>query len=422
MDLSEIFGRIAEPGGQLDQSLGVDAPDMPAEDPVESYHTNYWQRLLEGLRGAQPVQGPAGSETAFLGGLESGLGAAGSRVSAAQKEFEVSHATRRKLIDQERRDASIQTRRERMAALGGIQKRTQDQQDEVAKEEAKKIPIDDPMIANQPKLAPYKGQNLTKDRIDLITAETPAEKSKRVAAEKKAEADAQPQDEPLSDAAINTLVDIRLAGGPDPSFGMGKAGVRNKTRYYEGLAKSGVSGADIVANTAQRAADQGNLTNLTKQMGTMEAAERTLSGTTSVLRNTIKKVPDTGSPFLNSFVRPGMEKLFGSKDVSNFNTALGTVQKEFARILYSGTAGNQQLTDSQAADLRASLGPNFTKAQLLGALNIYDMDKGFRLKAQRAEIADTHRRLQLNGRRGAPPPPNRDQTQAEYDSIYGGPH
>lgn len=269
----------------------------------------------------------------------------------------------------------------------------------------------------------------TAPKFDWATA-TPAERQTHldeVKAEHQAMASgttaAAPEEAPLDEGTLKTLAQIRIAGGPDPSFGMGKAGVANKTKYYQMLSKLGGSGSDIVTNSAGAKADRESLAALQKMYDSSTAFESTALKNSKVLLDTMQKIPDAGAPWINTPLRSVNKNLLGSNELAAYNTALQTVKPEFARILSSPTMAGQ-LTDAARKEMDKAMGDNATVGQIVAAVNILTQDAHNRTTSYSDQLKEIRARLKartpgasLNGAIAPAAPATVPQTQ--YDFVNG---
>jgi hypothetical protein len=189
--------------------------------------------------------------------------------------------------------------------------------------------------------------------------------------------------------------------GQMPPMGMGKAGVAVRqqiiTRAAQLASGTGpplVTGTgDLASNRAGYTADTGSLKAIQANLDAVTAFKNTAFKNVDQVYAALDKIPDTGSPVANDFARGVAQKVFGSKEVSNFNTALQVIKPEFARIMSQpGLTG--QLTDQAQGDVKAVLGGSFTRAQLRGAIDVLKQDSNNR------EQMYTQQRDAIKGRIG----------------------
>lgn len=176
---------------------------------------------------------------------------------------------------------------------------------------------------------------------------------------------------PLSEAAQNLLAKNFAISGQIPSLGMGAAGTRVQILNR---AAQKYPNADIAANRAQYEADKASLRQLQGSYQGVSAFEKTALANADVLLATVDKVPQTGNRVLNKATR-ALYSTFGDPNVTAFNAALKIVGPEFSRILQSGgQLSGMMLTDSARKDIEQVLSGDFTKAQLVSAVNILRQD------------------------------------------------
>lgn len=388
----------------LDELLGIVPPEMPADVPAQQFQATPWQRVLEGLSSAE-LPRPRGFGESLLSGLTSQLGSQGSQVAEARKKFEATQAARQAKVDAQRLEATKELNKLRNERLGKIQEAGL----KAPAKAGELVPIDPTLVEAYPRLKPFLGTSMSAERLRFYTQET--------AADKKA---AQGGDEQMMNPdALRARVSIFRAGGPEPSFGMGKAGVANRVAFNDELARQmkseGITGGDVMGGRATQVAERTNLVNLARGLGTVRQQQRTAASNAQTLLGTLSKVPDTGIPLLNAIVRPGAQKLLGSTSTTDFRSALEVVRPEFARILQSGLSGGGTLTVDAKHDLNAMLGDDFTGKQMRHAIAILTTDTGNRVKSLESEIEDTKKRLAAIGQ----PAPAAAEQQADFDFVPG---
>lgn len=404
MAYADILASLMGPGGGLDESMGVQPPQYPTAAPEKSFAPGLHDRILEAIYGGThgiDFAQPHGFGQSFLQGLTGSLAGQGSQVAARRAKFEAKQTENRKVTDAQRIKATEAYNARRASAISDVAKEGRAHGQKQADYERDNPVLTAEMIAAAPEGSTIKrlqpGVRLARSEYDkALLAETPADK----AAAKALEANASGE-QVMTPRALKARVSIYRAGGSEPSFGMGKAGVANRVAFNEELAKQleseGQTGADVMAGRATQAAEKVNLTNLVKGHGMLRQQHATLNANADLMLGLADKIPDTGIPLLNAMVRPGAEKVLGSTSVSSFNTALGVVQPEAARILTMGQTGGGQLSDSARHELQALVSGNFTKKQLRGSLAVIKRDADNREKAQQDEIDATKKRLSQIG-------------------------
>lgn len=232
-----------------------------------------------------------------------------------------------------------------------------------------------------PRLKGLVGQPMSRSQYQSVITEKP---------------DAAATDSPLSNDAIDALVQLKLQGGTDPTFGMGKAGVGNKVRFYNRLGeivKAG--GLDVGTRIAQAKAERESLTQLTQTHTAASAYGDNVERNLKILEPTLKHLPDTGLTPFNALLRPAASAI-GNTNMSAFNTARQIVVPEFARILNSPTLKGV-ISDSARKEIQTIIDPNATVGQIKRSIQILRTDKNNRLAAYSDAIRQSQQRIKALG-------------------------
>jgi hypothetical protein len=238
-----------------------------------------------------------------------------------------------------------------------------------------------------------------------------------------AESNAASDEAVLSEDALNGLLQLQMQGQGSPTFGMGKAGVQNKVRYYNKLGelmKHG--GLDVGTRVAAAKAEQAKLKTLTGTQGAANAFAEMVEKNVAVLEPTLKHLPDTGNTWANAVLRPAA-KGFGNRGMSEFTTARQTVVNEFARILNNpALSGAGVISDSARHEMEKIIDPNATVGQIKASIKILRQDKNNRLKAYDDAIRQSQQTIKslgmLPGSTAAPAPAGGAATH-RYDPATG---
>jgi len=401
-----------------DAALGIEAPAYD-NTPEQDFNATPLDAFLEKFAaGGLPagLAAPRGFGQGLVSGVARGAIGQGQEVADRRKKFEAAQLVRQAQKDRANLEATQKYRDARGTALRDKIKADRDAKDKQAVYERDNPLVTPEVAAQQPELGRLVGQRVPQAWLKP-TASAQQLQDEAFARTKGANlADSQfpkpattaPADEvKLSPDALDALVKLRIAGGPDPSFGMGKAGVANKVNYYNRLGQmmSGKNPTEILANKANVKAEGENIAKLTAQRGFLASYGEMVNKNADTMLGTIDKIPDTGIPAFNGLIRPAMEHFLGNADISAFNAAIEASRTEFARILGSGITGGGVLTDSQKKDVRAVLGNNFTRKQLKSAVRILKIDARNRVTTNEDAIAQSQARLLGIGNTPAPGSP-----------------
>jgi hypothetical protein len=164
--------------------------------------------------------------------------------------------------------------------------------------------------------------------------------------------------------------------------------------FTQGAQDASGGAGGMVGNAANVGALRGALSNITRTKAGFDALDILLDKSTNLLKSTLDKVPDTGTQFGNSFARYWNAQM-GRTGTTNFNAVLGPVQTEASRVLTSGTLNGQAITDTARHDLQSLAGGNFTKQQMVNALDLLAQERGFRKQGFEQSIAGLKSQLGL---------------------------
>jgi hypothetical protein len=187
---------------------------------------------------------------------------------------------------------------------------------------------------------------------------------------KHTQANAASQPSSLSDDAAYSAATRYNRYGTLPSLGMGAAGANDRKKILNFAAElsqnpdwhppawdappangaapqthiTAQQAADTAANPADAKAQTAMMSDMTKRAAVADAAEQTVLRNMSIVRETLGKADQSGSPFINTLENKVRQGLMGDPDVSAYQNALTTMRNEYARVVSMAT-GAQGLTD-----------------------------------------------------------------------------
>lgn len=180
-------------------------------------------------------------------------------------------------------------------------------------------------------------------------------------------------DIPLTEGSIKAFARQWARGAGLPPFARTKVGMANVARIVN-YATEHYPNLDLASAQSGYKAKTDALKQLTVNRQLSAAFEKTALYNADILKNLADKIPDTGTQFGNFLMRTAQSQ-FGDPDVPAYQNALKTVRNEFQRILESaGAGGASQLHVEGMKDMKAVLSGNFTKQQLMSALNVLYLD------------------------------------------------
>lgn len=195
----------------------------------------------------------------------------------------------------------------------------------------------------------------------------------------------------LDPAAIDQAAARYAQTGIMPSLGMGTAGMGARKQIMNRAAQLSPNGS-ISQNSAEYKANQGSLTGLQKNFDQVTAFENTAGKNLDIYLNTVKKLDDSGSPWLNKPYRELQSGIAGNPDVAAANTARTTALTEIAKVLNSSNASGV-LSDSARNEVSGMIGPNSSLKQVEAAAKILKSDMANRHQAYQEQISDIKGRL-----------------------------
>lgn len=211
----------------------------------------------------------------------------------------------------------------------------------------------------------------------------------------------------LSEDAVALVGAQYLRLGPDAmkNMGQGKAGIENKNRVMEWVAKTakeaGTSNPELVSRFAQSKANISALTQNTKMLTQISASAHTLDTNLDYALTFAKRgVGPTGVPLLDTPINKLREQL-GSVDAKNLDNLLTTTGNEYAKILSSTTGTGGATSDSARAEAQRLIHAGMTLRQLESAIKIAKTEA----ENRRRSYASENSRLSSEISGVSPPPP-----------------
>lgn len=188
--------------------------------------------------------------------------------------------------------------------------------------------------------------------------------------------------------------------GTLPSFGAREMGVRAKFDIAN-MASELFPTLDIESNKADLMANRTSLSKLTSQADAVQAFENTVENNKKVMLEALEGIKDTGTRAGNRLLRATQGQL-GDPNIVKFNTALRAIQNEYARIITQPNLTGQ-LTDTARHEVEELLKGDFTKEQVLSAVDVLTRDAQNRRQSFDKQLGDVRARLSWNERLANPP-------------------
>jgi hypothetical protein len=208
----------------------------------------------------------------------------------------------------------------------------------------------------------------------------------------------------------------QMARGNDPASQAKRAAIDSKVG-----AIAADAGMDVPTLRAFYQANKASLGQQQKMYDSVQAFMATADRNVDQLEQTLKKVPDVGSPIFNKPLRAFEKQVAGDPNMSQVATYLQSVQNEYARIIAQPNLSGQ-LTDSARHEAEQLLDPNATVPQMLASIRALKTEGTNRLVSLGEQIQRTQQRLQNRTTPAATPEAGapKDGEQRAIPSIPGG--
>lgn len=181
-----------------------------------------------------------------------------------------------------------------------------------------------------------------------------------------------------------------------PPLGMGSAaaGLRMKVinRAAELAKAEGNDAEATVLDAAGYKANSQALNQLAKQRTMVGSFEKTFHKNIDVMEKLLPKVGQGGMPVANRWINAGRRAVAGDPDVAAFNTALQTVQAEYAKIM-SGSMGNTPISDSARHHAEELINSAQTPQQLAAVIKVLRQDAQNRMSGFEEEGAQLRKTM-----------------------------
>lgn len=203
----------------------------------------------------------------------------------------------------------------------------------------------------------------------------------------------------LHQAALNYIANGQFpptGRGTDPIAVAQRAAITSKVG-----AIAADSGMDEPALRAFYKSNSSSLTQQQKSLDTVQGFMATADRNADLLKKTLEKIPDTGSPLLNVPLRSVDQKALGNVNLSQFRTYVQSVQNEYARIISQPNLSGQ-LTDSARKEAEQLIDPNATVAQIIGSVEALRNEGANRLLSIGEQIQRIQQRMTVTPGGGGP--------------------
>lgn len=182
--------------------------------------------------------------------------------------------------------------------------------------------------------------------------------------------------------------------GKMPPLGYGKSAAAQRAavlkRSAELTGKWGLSPMQGVGLQAGYKANSAALGKVTQMSSAVNSYEQTMLQNMDLAKGLMAKGAGTfGAPVVNRWQRYIKGQYKGDPDVAAFNTAIMTVQNEYAKI-QSGSLGNQPVSDSARSEAHKMLNPDMNPDQIMANFDYMTKEVGNRSQSLTAQQQALH--------------------------------
>lgn len=149
---------------------------------------------------------------------------------------------------------------------------------------------------------------------------------------------------------------------------------------------------DAAANPADSKAVTASLVDMTKRTAVADSSEQTALRNLAIVRQTLQKADQTGSPLANTIINKVRAGAFGDPDVSAYHNAMSTARNEYARVISMAT-GAQGITDAAMREGLKLFPDDLAPAQFESNVVVASQEMANRTAAMHDQIATQRRAL-----------------------------
>lgn len=196
-----------------------------------------------------------------------------------------------------------------------------------------------------------------------------------------------------------------LTSGTIPASGMGSSPISTAIRNSyknKGGAIASEAGMDQPAFRAFYQSNKASLDQLQKNSDSVQSFMNTADRNAALLKTTLDKIPDTGSPLFNQPLRSFEKNVAGDQNLAAMATYLRSVQNEYGRIVAQPNLAGQ-LTDTARKEASDLVDGNATVGQMLASLEALNKEGSNRLLSLGEQIGRIQQRIQSGPGAGQAP-------------------
>jgi hypothetical protein len=201
----------------------------------------------------------------------------------------------------------------------------------------------------------------------------------------------------LDPATTEFYAQSYLSTGQMPPLGMGKSATKIRQQIMKQAATiagaDGLSGKDLALQMAHYKAGVANISNLEKQLGTVQGNELTFSQNAQQVAQLARKLPSqTGSRILNTPIQTFLRQT-NDPTVAALDVAIKTAANEYARLVTASPSGAGTLSDSARLEYQGIIEGNFPLQQKISALRQMQIDASNRTSSLKTTLQDSYAHL-----------------------------
>lgn len=191
--------------------------------------------------------------------------------------------------------------------------------------------------------------------------------------------------------AVEMAAQAFATTGKMPQLGLGNQPLRKQIGERAAqILKERAGGSEeglktLAGKEAGYGADKAALNKLTTMSAQIEAFENTAKANLGIMKETLQKLADVGSPWINAPYRTVLEQGAGDPNITAFHTARQVFVTEASRILNNPNLVGQ-LSDTARAEVATLIRPDATIAQIHAAADILTRDMHNRVGFLREQV------------------------------------
>jgi hypothetical protein len=214
-------------------------------------------------------------------------------------------------------------------------------------------------------------------------------------------------DEGLDDATTTFYAQQMLTGGQMPALGMGKAAARARQEIMKKVAQlagaEGLTGKDLAVQIAHYKAGVGNVQNLEKIYGSVQANEQNALANGKQFLDRSQELTSGKSRFrLLNRVQQSALRHTGDPTIAAMDAAAITFANEYAKVMTGTPSGGGTLSDSARDEAQSIMKGDFPVEQKLSTYRQMVADMNNRMSALQNSISEGYKNVGVNSSASLP--------------------